>query len=168
MAFSFKQSGKMKGAAHCRPDMHAPLRISWRKVKCGGRVSCVYPALIKLAHQASNAWGHQPMKYDHDRFLMVRTELHDLHDALRMTDFDSTPLQFLLRLEQIRATASFHGLTAIAEIASTYEAALQRVQGRGATVVESFSAILDDAIGVAHVHPKASEALLASVAIRLG
>jgi hypothetical protein len=108
------------------------------------------------------------MKYDHDQFLMVRAELCDLCDALRLTDFDASPVQFLLRLEQIRATASFHGLTAIAEIASTFEAALQRVQGRGANVVDCFSAILDDAIGVAHLHPQASEALLASVAIRLG
>ena len=58
---------------------------------------------------------------------MVRAELYDLCDALRMTDFDASPMQFLLRLEQIRATAALHGLTAIAEIASTYEAAMQRV-----------------------------------------
>jgi hypothetical protein len=108
------------------------------------------------------------MKYDHDQFLMVRAELCDLCDALRMTDFDASPVQFLLRLEQIRATASFHGLTAIAEIASTFETALQRARGSGAKVVDGFLAILDDAIGVAHVHPTASEALLASVAIRLG
>jgi hypothetical protein len=108
------------------------------------------------------------MKYDHDQMLMVRAELHELCDALRLTAFDANPLQFLLRLEQIRATAAMHGLTAIAEIASTFEAALQRVQGHGAQVVEGFEAILDDAIGVAHLHPKASEALLASVAIRLG
>ena len=58
----------------------------------------------------------------------------------------------------------------IAEIAATFEAALQRVGARrqSTSIVESFVAILDDAIGVAQVHPKASEALLASVAIRLG
>jgi hypothetical protein len=108
------------------------------------------------------------MKYDHDQMLMVRAELHDLCDALRMTTFDANPVQFLLRLEQIRATAAYHGLTAIAEIASTFEAALQRARGTGQNVIENFSAILEDAIGVAHVHPRASEALLASVAIRLG
>jgi hypothetical protein len=108
------------------------------------------------------------MKYDHDQLLMVRAELCDLCEALRLTAFEANPVQFLLRLEQIRATAALHGLTAVAEIASTFEAALQRVQGRGGAVVDSFAAILDDAIGVAHLHPKASEALLASVAIRLG
>jgi hypothetical protein len=110
------------------------------------------------------------MKYDHDQLLIVRAELHDLCEALRMTAFDANPVQFLLRLEQIRATAAQFGLTAIAEIASTFEMALQRTQGhgRGDMVVEGFSGILDDAIGVAHLHPAASEALLASVAIRLG
>ena len=110
------------------------------------------------------------MKQDHDRFLMVRAELYDLCDALRLTDFDASPMQYLLRLEQIRATAAFHGLTAIAEIASTFEAALQRigVRGRGDAVIDGFGEILRDAIGIADLHPKASEALLASVAIRLG
>jgi hypothetical protein len=108
------------------------------------------------------------VKYDHDQWLLVRAELYDLCEALQMTAFDANPLQYLLRLEQVRATAAGHGLTAIAEIASTFEAALQRVQGSGQSVVESFSAILDDAIGIAHLHPQASEALLASVAIRLG
>jgi hypothetical protein len=115
-------------------------------------------------------WGRRQMHINHDRFLMIRAELYDLCDALRLTDFDASPVQFLLRLEQIRSTAAYHGLTAIAEIASTYEAALQRVQGHGRamTVTDSFGEILRDAIGIAHVQPTASEALLASVAIRLG
>jgi hypothetical protein len=110
------------------------------------------------------------MKYDHDQLLLVRAELYELCEALRLTAFDANPLQFLLRLEHIRATAARHGFTAVAQIASTFEAALQRVQGRGRgqAVVEGFEAILDDAIGIAHLHPQASEALLASVAIRLG
>jgi hypothetical protein len=110
------------------------------------------------------------MNQDHDRYLMVRAELYDLCDALRLTDFDASPVQFLLRLEQIRATAAFHGLTAIAEIASTFEAALQRIgsRGNGSGVIDGFGDILRDAIGIADLHPKASEALLASVAIRLG
>jgi hypothetical protein len=110
------------------------------------------------------------MKYDHDQLLLVRAELHELCEALRLTAFDSNPVQFLMRLEQVRSTAAHYGLTAIAEIASTFEAALQRVQGHGRSqaVVEGFETILDDAIGIAHLHPQASEALLASVAIRLG
>jgi hypothetical protein len=110
------------------------------------------------------------MKYDHDQLLMVRTQLFDLSEALRLTDFDANPVQFLMRLEQLRATAAQHGLTAIAEIAATFETALHHIRGHGSGhhVVDSFEAILDDAIGIVHLHPAASEALLASVAIRLG
>lgn len=110
------------------------------------------------------------MKYDQDQLLMVRAELHELCETLRMTAFDANPMQFLMRLEQVRSTAAQHGLTAIAEIASTFEAALHRIRGHGTGqhVVNNFEAILDDAIGIAHLHPAATEALLASVAIRLG
>ena len=92
------------------------------------------------------------MYINHDRFLMVRAELYDLCDTLHLTDFEASPVQFLMRLEQIRATASHHGLTAIAEIASTYEAAMQRVQAhsKGQAITDSFGEILRDAIGVAH------------------
>lgn len=110
------------------------------------------------------------MKFDHDQRLMVRTELFELCDALRLTDFDASPMQFLLRLEQIRATATRHKLTAVAEIAATFESALQRAQGHGRcqAVTDAFGTILLDAIGISHEQPQASEALLASVAIRLG
>jgi hypothetical protein len=110
------------------------------------------------------------MKYNHDQMLMVRAELSELIEALQMTAFDANPLQYLIRLEHIRETAARHGLTAIAEISATFEAALERFgNGMGCkTVVDSFIGILGDAVGVAHLHPAASEALLASVAIRLG
>jgi hypothetical protein len=110
------------------------------------------------------------MKQDHDQFLMIRAQLGDLLDTLRMTSYDANPVQFLMRLEHIREVARRTGLGAVAEITATFEAALQRAGSRGgcAMVTDSFFGILDDAIGVAHLHPTASEALLASVAIRLG
>ena len=110
------------------------------------------------------------MKRDHDQFLMIRAQLCDLVDALRMTSYDANPVQFLLRLEHIRAVARATGLCAVAEITATFEAALQRAgKGGGCMMMsDSFFGILDDAIGVSHLHPTASEALLASVAIRLG
>ena len=104
------------------------------------------------------------MQYDHDQLLLIRAELGELVDALRMTAYDANPLQFLMRLENIR-----DGLTAISEIAATFEAALQRFGAHGSNAVtDSFLGIMSDAIGIAHLHPAASEALLASVAIRLG
>jgi hypothetical protein len=126
------------------------------------------PTLNHIGATGIDTLGGRPMKYDHDQLLLVRAELHDLCEALRLTSFEASPVQFLLRLEQVRATAAKHRLTAVSEIASTFEAALHRVHGRGPAMVDGFCAILQDAIGVAHMHPHASEALLASVAIRFG
>jgi hypothetical protein len=109
------------------------------------------------------------MRYDQDQLLLVRAELGELIEVLRLTAYEANPLQFLMRLENIRETSARHGLTAVSEIAATFEAALQRFGGKGShAVIESFLGIMSDAIGVAHLHPTATEALLASVAIRLG
>lgn len=109
------------------------------------------------------------MQYDHDQLLLIRAQLGELVEALRLTAYDASPIQYLLRLEQVRDTASRHGLSAIAEIAATFEAALQRFGDKGSpAVADSFLSILADAIGVAHLHPAASEAMLASVAVRFG
>ncbi len=110
------------------------------------------------------------MKHDHDQTMLIKAQLGDLLDSLRSTMFDANPVQFLLRLEHLREQAAFHGMGAIAEIASTFERALQSASQRGGVsmVTDNFIAILDDAIGVSHIHPNASEALLASVALRLG
>jgi hypothetical protein len=109
------------------------------------------------------------MQYDPDQMLLIRAELGDLLEALRMTAYEANPLQFLMRLENIRETAACYGLTAVSEIAATFESALQRFGTHGSNAVtDSFLGIMSDAIGVAHLHPAATEALLASVAIRLG
>ncbi len=110
------------------------------------------------------------MKYDHDQSLLIKAQLGDLLDTLRTTLYDANPVQFLLRLELLREQAARQGLGAIAEIAATFEAALQHAGQRGGSTIvsDNFIAILDDAIGVSDVHPNASEALLASVALRLG
>jgi hypothetical protein len=123
---------------------------------------------IKAQCFAKGRQGQTDMRYDHDQLILVRAELGELVEALRLTAYEANPLQFLMRLENIRETSARHGLTALAEIAATFEAALQRFGSKGShAVTESFLGIMSDAIGVAHLHPAASEALLASVAVRL-
>lgn len=109
------------------------------------------------------------MDMDHDRQLLIRAELSDLLDALRLTTFDSSPLQFLVRLEAIRQTAIAHNFAAVAEIASVFEASMQRVIefGGADSVIGSFTGILDDAIGCSQLSPAVTQSLLASVAVRL-
>ena len=109
------------------------------------------------------------MDYDNDRYLLVRAELSDLLEDLRLTSFDSNPLQFLMRLEGIRHTAQEHRFTAVAEIAAVFEAALQRVISSGGadSVVRNFTEILGDAIGCAQLGVHVAQGLLANVAMRL-
>lgn len=109
------------------------------------------------------------MDIDYDRQMLIRAELSDLLETLRLTHFDSSPLQFLVRLEAIRQTAVAHKFVAVAEIASMFEASMQRVieYGGADSVVSSFTGILDDAIGCSQLSPSVTQALLASVAVRL-
>jgi hypothetical protein len=109
------------------------------------------------------------MDYDNDRTLFVRAELSNLFDALRLTSFESNPVQFLMRLEAIRHKALEHRFTAVAEIAAVYEAAMQRVITSGGSdmVTRNFSGILGDAIGCTQLGVEVAHAMLASVASRL-
>jgi hypothetical protein len=128
-----------------------------------------YQALTILAHRSDSEVGGNDVKHDHESAMLATAHMRDMLDVLRLTTFDSNPLQFLLRLEQLRSSAARQGMTAVDEIAAAFEAALQHAGKNGSrNIADNFLGILDDAIGVAHVHPKASEALLASLAIRFG
>ncbi len=109
------------------------------------------------------------MDMDNDRQMLIRAELSDLLEALSYTSFDANPLQFLVRLESIRHTAVAHHFTAVAEIASMFEATMSRVvhSGGADSVISSFSGILSNAIGCSQLSPAVTQSLLASVAIRL-
>lgn len=109
------------------------------------------------------------MDMDHDRNMLVRAELSDLLDALRLTSFDANPMQFLVRLEAIRQTAVAHHFAAVAEIAGVFEASMSRVIefGGADSVIGGFSDILGDAIGCSQLSPAVTQSLLASVAVRL-
>jgi len=113
-------------------------------------------------------WGFA-MQLDDDRQMLIRAELSDLLDALTLTNFDSSPLQFLVRLEAVRQAAIAHNFTAVAEIASMFEASMQRVIefGGADSVIGSFTGILDDAIECSQLSPSMTQSLLASVAVRL-
>ena len=108
------------------------------------------------------------MDFDHDRHLLIRAELSDLLESLRLTHFGSSPLQILIRLEAIRHTATVHQFVAVAKIASMFEVSMQRVieSGGADSVIGSFTSILDDAIGCSQLSPSMTQSLLASVAVR--
>lgn len=109
------------------------------------------------------------MDFDNDRLLLARAELFDLVESLRLTSFDSSPILFLTRLEAIRETAKAHRFTTLAEIASAFELAMQRVivSGGGESVISSFTEIMREAVGCAQLGGAIAQSLLASVAVRL-
>ena len=109
------------------------------------------------------------MGLEQDRLMMVRAELSEQLVMLRLTSFDANPVQFLMRLEQIRKTAADQRFAAVAEIAAVFEAAMQKVIERGgsAAVIGNFTNILDDAMRCREVKASAANAMLANVALRL-
>lgn len=119
------------------------------------------------------------MDFDRDRLLLARAILSDLVETLRLTHFASNPVLFLTRLEAIRETAKAQRFGVAAEIAASFEDAMQPViaGGGGANcwgqnVIENYTEILRDAIGCDRADGAVSEAMLAesmlaSVAIRL-
>jgi hypothetical protein len=109
------------------------------------------------------------MDFDQDRLLLARAQLSDLLEILRLTSFDASPVQFLMRLDAIRYTAMQHRFESVAEIASHFEETMQRSMGRGGcdSVIRNFSDIMDEAIGCNEMGPHVAQSLLASVAMRL-
>jgi hypothetical protein len=113
--------------------------------------------------------GGLKMDFDNDRLLLARATLSDLLESLRLTHFGSNPVLFLTRLEAIRETAKIQRFDAVAEIAGSFESAMQRVICRGGadSVIESYIEILREAIGCNILDAVIAESLLASIAIRL-
>jgi hypothetical protein len=109
------------------------------------------------------------MNFDQDRLLLARAQLSDLLNVLRVTNFDSNPVQFFMRLDAVRHTAMDHRFEAVAEIASHFEEAVQRVMASGKSdmVVKGYTEILDEAIGCGAMGMEVAQGLLASVAQRL-
>jgi hypothetical protein len=109
------------------------------------------------------------MDFDQDRLLLARAQLSDLLDILRITSFDSSPVQFLMRLDAVRMTAIDHRFEAVAEIASHFEESMQRVIGSGHSdiIVRNYTEILDEAIGCGMLGAEIAQSLLASVAQRI-
>lgn len=109
------------------------------------------------------------MGFENDRLMIIRAELSDQLEALRLTSFQANPVQFLMRLENIRKTAQENRFDAVAEITSAFEAAMQGVLNGGGegSVVDSFMGIMEDAIGCKQLESSVAQSLLANVALRL-
>jgi len=106
------------------------------------------------------------MRADHDGMMLVRAELCDRLDSLQRAAARMNVRDFAKAVGSIRAMAAAYGLVPVVCLADALERAI-RVQPRGCPAGLYFDR-LRDAIGCERLDDAASEALLASVSIRLG
>ena len=100
------------------------------------------------------------------RAACVREDLHGRIAAIAQSSIMLNPLQLVENIDEIRCLAQTHGFAAVAGIAGQLESALGR-DAASATLLCYLDA-LDDAVKLEPVRHGAQQALMASVALRLG
>ena len=106
------------------------------------------------------------MRADHEGMLVVRAELCDRLDSLQRAAARMNIRDFSKAIGSIRTMAAAYGLAPVVCLADALERAM-RAQPRGCPAGLYFER-LRDAIGCERLDDQASEALLASVSVRLG
>jgi hypothetical protein len=105
------------------------------------------------------------MRADHDGMLVVRGELCDRLDSLQRSAARMNVREFAQRIAGIRTMAAAYGLMPVVCVCDALDRAV-RAQPRHCPAALYFDR-LRDAIGCERIDEAASEALLASVSIRL-
>lgn len=106
------------------------------------------------------------MRWDHDGMLVVRADLCDRLDRLQGAASRMSVRDLMQGIATIRTLGSAYGLTPVVCLAEAFGRAIQ-AQPRGCPAGLYFDR-LRDAIGCERVDEQASEALLASVSVRMG
>jgi hypothetical protein len=106
------------------------------------------------------------MRWDHDGMLLVRSDLSDRLDGLQRAAARMDVRELIQGIAIIRTMAAAYGLVPVVRLADAFERAV-RAQPRGCPAGLYFER-LRDAIGCGRLDEAASEALIASVSIRLG
>ena len=105
------------------------------------------------------------MRADHDGMLVVRAELCDRLESLQRSAARMNVRDFSQRIAGIRTIAAAYGLTPVVCVCDALDRAV-RAQPRHCPAALYFDR-LRDAIGCERIDDQASEAILASVSIRL-
>jgi hypothetical protein len=106
------------------------------------------------------------MRWEDDGMMLVRADLCDRLDRLQQAGRRMTVRDMVQGIGAIRTMAAAYGLLPVVTLAEALERAI-RSQPRGCPAGLYFDR-LRDAIGCGRLDAAASEALLASVSIRLG
>lgn len=107
------------------------------------------------------------MGYERDAMLVVRAELCDRLESLRAVAPYAARRDFDERVEGMRSLAAAYGLNPVARLAEALERAVGESGGVRACPTELYFSRLQDAIGCEVLDERASEAMLASVSVRL-
>jgi len=106
------------------------------------------------------------MRTDHDGMLLVRADLCDRLDSLQRAAGSIAVRDLMQRIGAIRTMALAYGLVPVARLADAFERAIA-TEPRGCPAGLYFDR-LRDAIGCERLDEAASQAMLASVSVRLG
>ena len=141
-------------------------RKSHRRVE-GSNLCFVYNFLTMLL-QGPVETGAIAM--NHDQNLFVQAEMLNLLDGLSAELAGKHPLQFLLHLDHVRQKATQHRLSALRDLSSALESALQPAirHGGATTIARSYLEAMRAALDCGEINPAMTEALMANVALRLG
>ncbi len=104
-----------------------------------------------------------------DGMLVVRAELCERLDSLQRFARPLTPNDFVASVASIRTLAAAYGLSPVVRLADALERAVAEAGERGGSCPTAlYLDRLRDAIGCTRSDEAASEAMIASVSIRLG
>jgi hypothetical protein len=104
------------------------------------------------------------MRPELDSMMVVRADLCERLESLRALSRRCSTRDYASKVESIRTLAAAYGLTPVVRVAEALERSLGE-QGRGHAGL--YLARLQDAIGCDRLDEEASQALLASVSVRL-
>ena len=108
------------------------------------------------------------MHHGEDAMMLVRGELCDRLESLRAMTPRLSANDFALRVDQMRRLAAAYGLTPVVRLTEALERAVGRSeQDLRRCPTALYLVRLRDAIGCERLDEAASEALLASVSVRL-
>ncbi len=105
------------------------------------------------------------MHWDHDGMMVVRADLCDRLDRLQQAAERLTVRELVQRIGAIRTVASAYGLSPVVILADAFERAIA-AQPRGCPAALYLDR-LRDAIGCERIDEEASEAILASISVRM-
>ena len=106
------------------------------------------------------------MRADHDGMLVVRAELCDRLDSLQRAAARMSVRDFAQGIAAIRTMAAAYGLVPVVRLAEALERAV--FENERACPTALYLGRLHDAIGCDRLDEQASQAMLASVSVRLG